>query len=211
VPTAVSGIRNILSRPRVYELWSSLVGGERGRSSVVRDHVRPRTGARVLDLGCGPGELVDHLGEVRYVGVDVNDAYIARARHTFGDRAEFRVGDATSLDDDLRDFDLVLAFGVIHHLDDESALRLIGGAKAALSPGGRFVSVDPAVILDDRSAARLLVSWDRGDHVRGPAEYKRLAESMFDRVRCDVRRDLLRIPYSHCVLECDSGAVEPAH
>jgi hypothetical protein len=95
---------------------------------------------------------------------------------------------------------------VIHHLDDESALRLLRGAKAALSPSGRFVSVDPAVIPDDRSAARLLVSWDRGDHVRGPAEYKRLAESVFEEVRCEVRRDLLRLPYTHCVLECNSSA-----
>jgi SAM-dependent methyltransferase len=192
----------------VYELWSRLVGGERGRSTVLRDYVRPRPGVRVLDLGCGPGELVEHLGGSRYVGVDVSDRYIARARDAFGDRAEFRVGDATRLDEDLRNFDLVLAFGVIHHLDDESALRLLSGAKAALGPGGRFVSVDPAVIPDDRAAARLLVSWDRGDHVRSPAEYKRLAESVFDRVLCDRRRDLLRIPYSHCVLDCSSGSVD---
>jgi len=206
VRRAVSGIRSILSSPMVYELWSSLVGGERGRRRVVRDHVRPRPGARVLDLGCGPGELVDHLGDVQYVGVDISTGYIARARHAFGDRAEFRVGDATQLDDDLRDFDVVLAFGVIHHLDDQSALRLFSGAKAALGPDGLFVSVDPTVLPDDRTAARLLASWDRGDYVRGPAEYKQLAVSAFEDVRCDVRRDLLRIPYTHCVLKCKRAA-----
>jgi SAM-dependent methyltransferase len=200
----MSGARGILSSPTVYELWSRLVGGARGRSTVVRDHVRPRPGARILDLGCGPGELVEHLGDVRYVGIDVSDRYIARARYAFGDRAEFRVGDATSLDGDLRDFDLVLAFGVIHHLDDEGARRLLGGAKAALGPSGRFVSVDPSVTSDDRVAARVLVSWDRGGHVRGPAEYRRLAESTFERVQCEVRGDLLRIPYTHCVLECSN-------
>jgi SAM-dependent methyltransferase len=163
----------------------------------------------VLDLGCGPGELVDHVGDVRYVGIDVSAEYIARARHAFGDRAEFRVGDATRLDQDLRDFDVVLAFGVLHHLDDQSALRLLGGAKAALGQGGRFVSVDPAAISDERTAARLLVSWDRGRHVRGPSEYKRLAKSVFGWVQCDIRRDLLRIPYTHCVLECNSSAGGP--
>jgi SAM-dependent methyltransferase len=207
----VSGVRGILSSPTVYELWSRLVGGERGRSTVVRDYVRPHPGARVLDLGCGPGELVEHLGDIHYVGVDVSDRYIARARHAFGDRAEFRVGDAARLDDDLCDFDLVLAFGVIHHLDDQSAFRLLRGAKAALGPRGRFVSVDPAVISDDRAAARVLVSRDRGNYVRDPAAYKRLAETTFDRVQCDVRRDLLRIPYTHCVLECESDPAESAH
>lgn len=51
-----------------------------------------------------------------------------RARHAFGDRAEFHVGDATRLDDDLRNFDVVQAFGAIHHLDDQSALRLLSRA-----------------------------------------------------------------------------------
>ena len=206
----MADLRSVLRVPRAYQAWSRLVGGARGRSLLVRDYVRPRPGARVLDLGCGPGELVEHLGQVDYVGVDVSESYVARAGRMFGDRAEFRVGDAMDLDDDLCGFDLVLAFGVIHHLDDEGALRLLKGARAALATGGRFVSVDPALVSDDRAAARLLVAWDRGDHVRGPAEYKRLAEAIFDSVLCDVRRDLLSIPYTHCVLECESSAaVQP--
>jgi SAM-dependent methyltransferase len=202
----MSGVRAILSNPRVYELWSRLMGGERGRGAVLRDHVRVHPGARILDLGCGPGELVPLLPGTRYVGVDVSDAYVARARDAYGDRAEFRVGDATRLDDDLRDFDIVLAFGVLHHLDDKKAQQLLEGAKTALAPDGRFVTVDPARVSDDRVTARLLVSWDRGDHVRAPSEYRRLAESTFASVRCDVRRDLLRIPYTHCVLECAGGS-----
>jgi SAM-dependent methyltransferase len=157
---------------------------------------------RVLDLGCGPGELVPFLGDVAYVGVDVSVEYIDQARRRYGDRVEFRVGDASRLDDDLRDFDLVLAFGVIHHLGDESARALIRAARGALHDGGRFVSVDPTVTSMDGGVARLLVLWDRGRHVRPASAYERLAESAFEPVRCDVRRDLLRIPYTHCVLEC---------
>jgi SAM-dependent methyltransferase len=198
----MSGLRSVLASPRIYELWSRLVGGEAGRSTLIREYIRPSPGARVLDLGCGPGELVRLLGDVDYVGVDVSERYIAAARRSVGGPAEFRVGDATSLDADLRGFDLVVALGVIHHLDDDSALRLLSGARAALGPDGRFVSVDPVLTSDARGAARLLVSWDRGGHVRGPGEYRRLAESTFGRVQCDVRQDLLRIPYLHCVLEC---------
>ena len=198
----MSDVREILSRPRVYELWSRLVGGERGRSTLVRDHVRPWPGARVLDLGCGPGELVRHLGRVRYVGIDLNEEYIAQAVRSFGGRAEFRVGDVTRLDSTVREFDLVLAFGLAHHLADDDVGLFLQSAAAALVPRGRFVSVDPAIVPGDRRAARILVSWDRGGHVRTPAEYRRLAESVFEEVHCRVRRDLLRFPYTHCVLEC---------
>jgi SAM-dependent methyltransferase len=202
----MGGLRSVLASPRVYELWSRLVGGEAGRSTLVREYVRPSPGARVLDLGCGPGELVHLLGDVEYVGVDVSERYIAAARESVGGRAEFRVGDATNLDRDLRGFDLVLALGLIHHLDDESSRRVLNAARAALRSGGRFVSVDPTVTSGSRAAARLLVSWDRGGHVRGPAEYERLARSVFELVRCDVRQDLLRVPYTHCLLECSAPA-----
>lgn len=196
------GARAILSNPRVYELWSRLVGGRRGRSTLVHEYVRPTPGARVLDLGCGPGELLGQLGDVDYVGIDVSEEYIAQACRSFGDGAKFRVGDATSLDSDLHGFDLVLAFGVLHHLDDAAAERLLRGAAEALRPGGRFVAVDPTLVPGQSRAARFVVSGDRGEYVRAPKDYRRLAEPVFAEVRETVRSDLLRIPYTHCVLEC---------
>jgi SAM-dependent methyltransferase len=167
---------------------------------------------RVLDLGCGPGTLFEHLGEVCYVGIDLSEAYIHRARRTFANRAEFRVGDATELDGDLRGFDLVLAFGVLHHLDDEAAGLLFEQARLALASGGRLVTLDNAVIADERRViADRIVSWDRGAHVRDPSEYERLARATFPVVCSTVRRDLLWIPYTHCVLECSGAAGGPPH
>jgi SAM-dependent methyltransferase len=198
----MSGVREILDSPRLYELWSRLVGGERGRNTLVREHVHPKPNARLLDLGCGPGELLTYLDDVRYVGVDTSTDYIERARAQFGERGEFRVGDATRLDADLRGFDVVVAFGVLHHLDDAEAGELLRGAASALGPGGRFVSVDPAIVRGQGRAERLFVNGDRGADVRTPDAYRRLAERAFSEVRTTVRSDLLRIPYTHCVLEC---------
>ena len=159
---------------------------------------------RVLDLGCGPGDLVRYLGDVRYVGVDVSEPYIESARRLYGDGAEFRVGDATRLDDDLRGFDLVLAFGVVHHLDDDGAGRLFAGAARALVPGGRVVTVDPAFADGQPRAARFVISRDRGNNVRTAEEYASLAEGALRHVTVRTRSDLLRIPYTHCVLEAQA-------
>jgi SAM-dependent methyltransferase len=206
----VIDVRRILSSPTVYELFSRALGGKRARTVLVRKHVRPSQGERVLDLGCGPGTVLEHLGDVSYVGIDVSEKYIERARRSYGDHAEFRVGDATALDEDLRGFDLVLAFGVLHHLDDDAAHRLFAEAHSALMPRGRLVTLDNTMISDEpRRFADRIVSWDRGAYVRDPAEYKRLASSTFRVVRCTVHRDLLRIPYTHCVLECSGEGGAP--
>lgn len=198
-----TGIRAILSRPWAYELWSRAVGGVHGRSTMVREHVRPEQGTRLLDLGCGPGDLVRYLPpSIEYVGVDLHPAYVDSAREHFGTECRtFRVGDVTNLDPDLREFDIVTVFGVLHHLDDTAARGLFRQAAQALRPAGRIVTVDPAVTADQGPWARAVIARDRGRNVRHPEEYERLAADAFAEIRTTTRSDLLRIPYTHCVVE----------
>jgi SAM-dependent methyltransferase len=197
-----TGVRGILSSPFVYELWISLVGGERQRRTLTREHFRPTAGDRVLDLGCGPAELLPHLGDVGYAGIDISERYIEAAGERYDGRGDFRVGDATRIDPDLTGFDLVLAFGVLHHIDDDGVRRMFAGAARALKPDGRMVTVDPVFVAGQSRAAHAVIARDRGQHVRTVESYARLAESAFGSVEPVVRHDLLRIPYSHCILEC---------
>jgi hypothetical protein len=49
--------------------------------------------------------------------------------------------------------------------------------------------------------ARWLIGRDRGAHVRGADAYAELARASFGSVRVSTRDDLLRVPYTHAVLE----------
>jgi hypothetical protein len=50
--------------------------------------------------------------------------------------------------------------------------------------------------------AKFLLSRDRGRFVRHADEYVALASTSFSAVNSTVRHDMLRIPYSHIILEC---------
>lgn len=197
-----TGVRALLSDPRIYELFQRAVGADHERRKVVADHLRPRDGERILDIGCGPGTLLPHLGDVVYTGVDLSEAYIEQARGAFGSRATFIVGDATALDPKLGPFDAMIMIGVQHHIDDPGVEGMLMTAAGMLAPQGRLIAVEPALLPEQRRAARFVITRDRGQHVRTPEEYARLARPAFANVEHRVRRDLLRIPYDHCVLEC---------
>lgn len=195
--------RALLARPGVYSLFRRLVGRDSARLAYARDYLRVRPGERVLDIGCGTGDILRYLPPVSYVGYDLSPTYIQRARERFGDRGEFH---CRAVDDDLAgadaSFDLAIAHGVLHHLDDNEAASLFRVAKRTLKPGGRLVTFDGCFTDDQSLAARCFLALDRGGHVRDRVSYERLARTAFAQVESSLRKDLIRIPYTHLVMEC---------
>ncbi len=76
----------------------------------------------ILEIGCGQGVgariLHDCFSPRKYVGVDLDSKMISRARKKGQGlaNAEFLQGDASSLAFDDESFDLVVDFGIIHHI-----------------------------------------------------------------------------------------------
>lgn len=201
-----SGVRAILGNPLVYSFFQSLVGAFRSRRRVIRDHLRPRPGDSVLEVGCGPGEFFEYFpNEINYTGFDLSQSYIDFAQRKYAHRrnAQFHCADVSefALNDPGR-FDICFAAGVLHHLSDEECNKLFKTAQSALKKGGRFVSIDPVFVEGQSRIAKYIISKDRGQNVRTEAGYRDLASSVFDNVTVSVRHDLLRMPYSHMIMEC---------
>lgn len=202
---ATAGVRSVLSFPGAYRWFWKAIGGPAYIKRYVEEYVKPQPGCRILDIGCGPGTVVSYFPDTEYVGFDSSPQYIEAARQQFP-RATFVCARVSEYQPQRAYFDVALALGVVHHLDDAEALQLFQMAHDALRQGGRLVTLDGVFAPRQSAAARYLVRHDRGKFVRSEDGYVRIASRIFPAVKATVRHDLLRIPYTHIILECVRSA-----
>ena len=198
-----TGIRSILSHPMVYDKFQQFMGAHAARTDFSQNMIKATHNSRVLDLGCGTADILSFLPEgVEYLGYDISESYIAAAKARFGDRGHFccQWVDEKAIAG-MPPFNIVLACGVLHHLDDTAVSLLLKLASQALRKGGRFVSIDPVFTENQNYFAKFLISRDRGQYVRDVDGYTRLAKQEFETVNGMVRHRTW-IPYTHWTMEC---------
>jgi len=98
--------------------------------------LEPRTGERILDVGCGDGPLTKKLVELgcEVVGVDASPAMVEAAK-ALGLDARVMDGQALQF---TQEFDAVFSNAALHWMKRPEAV--IAGVWQALKPGGRFVA-----------------------------------------------------------------------
>ena len=85
----IPDLKRLLDTPLLYLAYRSLVGGRKATSTFVKEYVRPKSRDKVLDIGCGPADTIEHFSDVEYIGFDNSPAYIDLAKKRYGDRGHF--------------------------------------------------------------------------------------------------------------------------
>ena len=119
------------------------------RAKAILEAVRPLPGHRILELGCGRGEMAKILSSqsvAHVTGVDVCEPFIAQATREHGSaRLDFITADLSKAEDLERlghSWSAVVGNGILHHLYyviDDALPRL----RRLIAPGGRFVFWEP--------------------------------------------------------------------
>ncbi len=102
------------------------------------DLLAPAANERVLDLGCGTGQLTSEIATrgAKVIGIDQSAEMIAQAQNNFPD-IWFEVGDATTFKT-TQPFDAVFSNAVLHWI--KRPADAIARVWDALRPGGRLVA-----------------------------------------------------------------------
>lgn len=198
-------IKSILAVPQIYSLWQWLVGDCKLRKIYCRDFIKAKDGDRILDIGCGPANMVYYLPKnIDYVGFDDSRLYIDNAKKKFPqENYSFfceRVNFAKDFDEK---FDIIMANAILHHVDDNEAEKLISFAKKNLKPGGRFLSLDGCFVQNQSKIKKWLLENDRGKFVRTKDEYFKLFSKHFDNINVFLREDLYNIPYTIIIFDAN--------
>lgn len=164
---------------------------ERRSRALVDEWIKKRcNGKRLLDYGCGNGE--DTLYAARHgayaVGIDISPISIENCKKLaadagFADCTEYHVMDAEKLTFPDGSFDLVIVYGVLHHLDFCNAMSEIA---RVLKPGGQAMATEalahnPVIRAYRRRTPSLRTHWEVEHILR--RENIRTAMRWFGRVK----------------------------
>jgi SAM-dependent methyltransferase len=111
-------------------------------AELIRREARPPANAKILEIGCGTGHNLAMLGEFGHVdGLELDEEARTVAEGRLGRKVmSAPLPELAGVPE--RHYDLIGAFDVIEHIDDDRAA--LASIATRLKPGGKFVMAVPA-------------------------------------------------------------------
>lgn len=167
------GMNALLSQtrfPRAWLLAQRLIGGTPDKQRLALQHYSGQR--RILEIGCSVGNIADVFrdkGDIHYTGVDIDEPALSVARDRFAGDDRFVFTNAP-LDDFIAQamqWDYVLIAGVLHHVDEDDARKMVRDCAALTAPGGCLVVSEPVPLRpNDGLAFKVIHKVEQGQFLR---------------------------------------------
>lgn len=167
--------------PRLWLLMQRTIGGNGSKKALSLLHYRGER--RVLEIGCSVGNIAEAFIGTEcdsYTGIDIDTAALVVARRRFESQPKFSFREI-SLSDLCASgerFDYVLFAGILHHVDDKLAAKLLAEARMLVAPKGRLIVSEPEALTEsDGWVFRQFYKLEQGQFLRERTELEALIRS----------------------------------
>ena len=150
-------------------------------------------GKRILDVGCGIGDLSFMLAQkgAEVIGVELDAQKVASANKTAQqwqfDGLRFIAGDVTRLDQmKLGQFDMIFCIALLEHIKDD--VDLLRQVQSLLRPGGQFIMEVPS------ASRKTIAEVEAEDGHQRPGYIFEDVPTLLERTGLHVRRKCKRDP-----------------
>ncbi len=195
-------LHDFINSPRIYKIIQNVMSGTSFRKKIIRENIKKKN-LKILDIGCGPAEIIEYIPECIYYGYDIDKRSIEYAKKKYKNKnykffcKEFKHSDVKKLPN----FDFIILFGILHHLSNKQAKNILNLCKKKMKKNSKLLTEDPIFIKNQNLIAKFLIKNDRGMNVRKKNQYINLLKIYFRNCKSKVTKQHF-IPYTWFTTVC---------
>lgn len=198
----INKIYNFINSPLVYRIIQYIMSGTSFRNSIIKKNIK-KSNLKILDIGCGPAQILEQIPRCDYYGYDIDQRSIQYAKKKYRKKnyhfycKKFNKTEIKKLPK----FDFVIFFGILHHLSNKEADKMLTLCKRIMKKNSKLLTEDPILLEKQNIIAKFLIEKDRGINVRQKKEYINLLKKHFKKIKNKVTHQFF-IPYTWFTTIC---------
>ena len=195
-------IYNFINNPLIYKIIQGVMSGTSFRNGIIKKNIT-KNNLKILDIGCGPAQILEHIPKCDYYGYDIDRRSIQYAKKKYYQKNYHfycKKFNKTELKK-LPKFDFIIFFGILHHLSNKEVYEILKLCKKIMKKNSKLLTEDPILLENQNVIAKFLIKKDRGLNVRDKQEYINLLKKHFKKIKNKVTHQYF-IPYTWFTTVC---------
>jgi 2-polyprenyl-3-methyl-5-hydroxy-6-metoxy-1,4-benzoquinol methylase len=195
-------IYNFINNPLIYKIIQGVMSGTSFRNNIIKKNIT-KNNLKILDIGCGPAQILEHIPKCDYYGYDIDRRSIQYAKKKYYQKNYHfycKKFNKTELKK-LPKFDFIIFFGILHHLSNKEVYEILKLCKKIMKKNSKLLTEDPILLENQNVIAKFLIKKDRGLNVRKKQQYIDLLKKHFKKIKNEVTHQYF-IPYTWFTTIC---------